>query len=268
MTEMSNQIHNVGVVGPNGFIGSNLVRRSGASAVYGRNDGEFLANSNHDLLICSGAPAEKWKANNDPGEDARNLELLAKNLSTAKAKNFVLISTIDVLGNGTDVIETEDISVYERDAYGLNRHALEIQVASEFPRSLIIRLPAMFGPGLKKNLIYDLLHYKKLPNLNSDSTFQWFDVREIWPTLLLALRENLQILHLATEPISVLDLVSQLEPSRLSEVIDPHSPIKEYSMKTEYSRLISDRDGPYLKSKLEVLSQIRAWYEAEKVSIT
>ena len=267
MIEMPNQINNVGVVGPTGFIGSNLVRRIGATAVYGRNDGEFLANSVHDLLICSGAPAEKWKANNDPEEDARNLESLAKNLSTAKAKNFILISTIDVLGNGTDVIERDDISLYERDSYGLNRYALELQVASEFSRSLIIRLPGMYGPGLKKNLIYDLLNYRELPNLNLDSTFQWFDVRDIWPTILLALREDLRILHLATEPITVRDLVSQLEPSRLNEFIDPHLQTKEYSMKTEFSRVISDRDGPYLKSKAEGLSQMHSWYESEKASV-
>jgi nucleoside-diphosphate-sugar epimerase len=254
----------VGVVGPKGFIGSNLVRRSNASAVYGRKDGTSLASSNHELLICSAAPAEKWKANKHPDEDKRNLTELAKNLSKAHAGSFVLISTIDVLGNGADLVESANASNYEKDAYGVNRFEFELDTVHTFPNSLVLRLPGMYGPGLKKNVIFDLLNTNELPRINPNSTFQWFDVRDIWPTLILALRENLKILHLATEPISILELVTHLEPSRASELNSSDLGIKEYSMKTEFSRLIADRDGPYLKSKMEVLSQIKNWYDSEK----
>jgi nucleoside-diphosphate-sugar epimerase len=254
----------VGVIGPKGFIGSNLARRSNASAVYGRNDGTSLASSNHELLICSGVPAEKWKANKHPEEDKRNLVELTKNLSTANAKNFVLISTIDVLGNGADLVESDNVSNYEKDAYGINRFEFELDTVRTFSNSLVLRLPGMYGPGLKKNVIFDLLNANELPSINPYSTFQWFDVRDIWPTLILALRENLKILHLATEPISILDLVTHLEPSRTTELSSSDLGTKEYSMKTEFSRLIADRDGPYLKSKMEVLSQIKNWYDSEK----
>ena len=263
---MVKKIQNVGLVGPNGFIGSNLARRSAASAVYGRNDGAKLANSEHEILICAGAPAEKWKANRYPEDDSKNLEVLAQNLSTSRAKTFVLISTIDVLGDGARNVETDDVSLNEKDAYGLNRYKFELDVSAMFENVLILRLPGMFGPGLKKNLIYDLLNKKDLPNINSNSTFQWFDVRDIWPSILVALREDIKLLHLATEPISVLDLVTRLEPSRITEFDDSQTEVKEYSMKTAFAGVIADREGPYLKSKNEVAAQIESWYEYEKTS--
>ncbi|WP_417196808.1 RHS repeat domain-containing protein, partial [Akkermansia sp.] len=47
-----------------------------------------------------------------------------------------------------------------QDAYGKNRYQLECWVRKHFPSSLIVRLPALFANGLKKNFIFDLMHPK------------------------------------------------------------------------------------------------------------
>ena len=87
-------------------------------------------------------------------------------LSTVKAKHFILISTIDVYSSFIPSPDESSIPDETRqDAYGKNRYQLECWVRKHFPSSLIVRLPALFANGLKKNFIFDLMH--PLPSMIS-----------------------------------------------------------------------------------------------------
>lgn len=66
------------------------------------------------MLICAGAPAEKWKINQEPEADKQNLEILKQALLSATVGKLVLISTVDVYKspngmNEDDQIETEGL---------------------------------------------------------------------------------------------------------------------------------------------------------------
>ena len=54
------------------------------------------------------------------------------------------------------------INPKKNDDYGRNRYYVEKFVNSHFANCTIIRLPSLFGKGLKKNFIYDLLHCPKI----------------------------------------------------------------------------------------------------------
>ena len=82
---------------------------------------------------------------------------LVETLAKARIGRLFLISTIAVLadpGGGA----LEDTEAFETTTpYGRNRRALEIALGTRFD-TVVMRLPALFGPGLKKNFLFDLRH--------------------------------------------------------------------------------------------------------------
>ena len=83
---------------------------------------------------------------------------MINNLKAAKIKKFILISTIDVYNNPSKVDENTIINIDKLHPYGKNRLYLEKWVKKNYSNYLIVRLPALFGLGLKKNFIYDLIN--------------------------------------------------------------------------------------------------------------
>ena len=113
-------------------------------------------------IYCAGLPAEKWKANKFPAKDKRNAFKLINNLKKTYCNKFYLISTIDVHKSN--------------ETYGKNRLMFENYIKLNFSNFLIIRLPGVFGSGLKKNIIFDLLNKKNLEKISSYDYFQWYDL--------------------------------------------------------------------------------------------
>jgi len=98
-----------------------------------------------------------WVADANPEVDRANLQRLAFHIESASVDRLILISTIAVLDD-VSAGHTESGACYETvKAYGRNRRELELRLM-EHPGAIIIRLPALFGPGLKKNFIFDLMN--------------------------------------------------------------------------------------------------------------
>ena len=116
-----------------------------------------IAGEHFTTLICAGAPATMWAANADPEGDRSNLRRLADRIATARFDRLVLISTIAVLDD-VGAGYTESSARYESDkAYGRNRRELEVTLV-ERHGAIVLRLPALFGDGLRKNFLFDLLN--------------------------------------------------------------------------------------------------------------
>jgi hypothetical protein len=108
------------------------------------------------------------QANRDPAGDAARIDALIGTLREIKAERFVLISTVACLANFR--AESEEQALFEADTpYGHNRRKLEAFVAGRAEPSVIVRLPALFGPGLKKNFLFDILN--PLPSLLTSADF-------------------------------------------------------------------------------------------------
>ncbi|MDR0999866.1 MAG: sugar nucleotide-binding protein [Clostridiales bacterium] len=157
------------LVGDTGFVGGNI-------AVCHKFD--MLCNSKNissaygvepELLVYAGVPAEMFLANKDPNEDKAITENAAANIHKINPKRLVLISTIAVLDNPVSVDEDTPIDGNNLTAYGLNRLSLERLAADSVADCHIIRLPALFGKGIKKNFIYDMINF--FPTLLTETRY-------------------------------------------------------------------------------------------------
>src|SRR5262249_35175102 len=149
-------------------------------------DIEEIAGQAFDLVVCSGAPAAKWKANRDPEQDRRCLDRLWANLDRVDAAKVVLISTVDVYARPVAVDEDADVDQGHATPYGQHRHKLECRIADRFD-ALIVRLPGLFGPGLKKNVIHDFLSGHELHKIDSRAVFQFYPLSRLWSDIEVAL---------------------------------------------------------------------------------
>jgi nucleoside-diphosphate-sugar epimerase len=244
------------LVGWTGFVGGALLPRVRPVARFRSTDIENLPDADVTEIVCAGAPAEKWRANADPEVDWAGISRLIQGLDRSRATSCVLVSTVDVYADSTGADESVPADTDQDQAYGRHRALLEEFVTRRFDDALVVRLPGMFGPGLKKNLVYDLIHQQEARFAHEASTFQFYDVRDVWGHVLLARDAGLSVLNLATEPVSAAHV------ARECFGVEYHCqdrPQVDYDLRTKYAPEIAGRDGPYLRSSGEVLAGIRAW---------
>ena len=158
------------LIGYTGFVGGNLVRQMDFDDLYNSKNISQIENKSYDIIICAGVRAEKYLANKYPEQDLEQIQSLIDLLGTVGCAHFVLISTIDVYNNPSDVDEDTKIDETTLHAYGKNRLYMEKWAAQKFAKHTIIRLPALFGTGLKKNFIYDCM--TKIPTMIMQAKFE------------------------------------------------------------------------------------------------
>ncbi|HTE44880.1 MAG TPA: hypothetical protein VK636_06520, partial [Gemmatimonadaceae bacterium] len=130
------------LIGHTGFVGSNLLRQRSFDAHYNSSNIEEIGGRTFDLVVCSGARAEKWLANAEPKRDLENIERLAGALEQVNARKVVLVSTVDVFMNPVDVDEGSPVLQDGLHAYGRHRRLLEERLSSRFDTT-VVRLPGL-----------------------------------------------------------------------------------------------------------------------------
>ncbi len=145
------------LIGYNGFVGSNLCQQFSFSDFYNSKNIQEIKGRHFDLIVCAGIPSTMWLANTRPEEDLEQILKLTNLLRTCTCERFILISTIAIYDASKKGMTEDSIDMLERQAaYGKNRYRAEREIVNAFPQHHIIRLPALFGPHIKKNFLYDL----------------------------------------------------------------------------------------------------------------
>ena len=103
-----------------------------------------------------------------------------ENLRRIAPKELVLISSIAVYADSRGKDEDSPMPTSGLPAYGRNRLQLETWVREDFPAALIVRLPALYGRGLRKNFLYDL-HTVTPPCSSRTNTPRWPRAARLWP---------------------------------------------------------------------------------------
>jgi nucleoside-diphosphate-sugar epimerase len=245
------------LIGHSGFVGSNLRRAAPFDVLIDSSNVDEMRGRSFALVVCAGARAEKWKANQDPAADLAGIERLASVLREVRAERFVLVSTVDVFEVPAGLDESAPADA--RHAYGRHRRMLE-QLCEDRFAAQVLRLPGLFGPGLKKNAVYDLLHDNQVEKIHPGSTYQFYDVRALWEDADIAHRAGIRLLHLATEPVAMGDIAARCFGRELRA---PAGMPARYDVRSRHAHLWGGQGG-YLRSREEVLRGLERFVREEQ----
>lgn len=247
------------LIGHTGFVGGSLLRQTRFDACFNSKNVPEIRGQSFDEIVCAGTPGVKWKANKEPGVDRASIQLLIDCLSQARASSFVFISTIDVYPVAREVDEDTPIDLEQTNPYGRHRLLVEDFARTHFATT-VLRLPGLFGPGLRKNVIYDLLNDNCLDAIDPASIFQFYNVERTWKDVEVARSNGIELVNVATEPISVEELAHHCFDRTLPATAQP--PRARYDMHSKHGRAWG-QVGPYLYGKEQVLGEMKRFVDGE-----
>lgn len=250
------------LIGFSGFVGSTLLKQAPFEALFRSTNIHEIEGQSFDTVVCAGAPAQKWIANSEPEADRRIIEGLIAHLKTIQCSTYILISTVDVFKNPVGVDEASPVNEQGLHAYGLHRCLLEQFVERHFPRHLIVRLPGLVGPGLRKNVIFDFLNDNNQHAIDSRGVFQFYPMVRLWADIQTALNAGLQRVHLTAEPVSVADVSLQGFGKPFDNCLE-NTPAS-YDMRTRHAQLFG-ASGHYQYSAEETFQAIRDYAQSEPI---
>jgi len=251
------------LIGHTGFVGGNLQRQDAFDLTYNSSNIRDIEGRSIDRVVCAGVSAVKWWANKNPEEDWSRIRELIDRLSKVEAGCFTLISTIDVYNPPREVTEDHRPDEATLHPYGLHRLRLEDFVRRRFSRSHIVRLPALFGPGLKKNAIYDLMNDNMTEVINPASSFQWYPLRRLKADLELVETNELGLINFATQPITMREIHQRFFASCAMGA--KASAEARYDMRTKHSTIFG-RGDDYMLSRDDVLAELSIYLSMESVT--
>ena len=200
-----------------------------------------------DLLVCAGVLAVKWLANKEPDADRAGIARLTNALAEARAREFVLISTIDVYPDpAAGLDEGAAISAMPNHAYGRHRLELEQWITERFANVRIVRLPALFGTGLRKNALYDLLHDNMVGSINPAGVFQWYPTWRLWDDIQTVRGADLKLVNLFPPPVAMSQIIAAFFPG--AQVGPEARPAPQYDLRTRHADLFGGRNGHILSA--------------------
>jgi nucleoside-diphosphate-sugar epimerase len=248
------------LIGFTGFVGTTLLKQTQFDDFYRSTNINDIKGKKFDLVVCAGAPAQKWIANADPKGDQEKINSLIRCLDGIECKTFVLISTVDVFKDPTGVDEKSVIDVQDLHAYGLNRYRLEQFVAGRFPQHLIVRLPGLVGPGLRKNIIFDFLNDNNISKIESRSVFQFYPMVNLWADINTALENKINLVHLTAAPVSVAQIAR--DGFGLDFTVQQAAKPVAYDMRSVHGALFGGSEH-YQYSVRDTLQAVRHYAQSE-----
>jgi hypothetical protein len=246
------------LLGHRGFVGGNLALHFPEALGAGRGEIGELHGNTFRHIYCAAPQAKKWWANQNPEQDRHEVAQLIASCRQLKVDGlFYLFGTVDVYDPPQNVDERDRPSLSSH-PYGANRAWLENELFDHFGAQLrIIRLPALVGHGLKKNIIFDLLNDNNIDQINPNSYFQWFNLSLLPDVIAFAsgLRGS-PFLNVVSEPLPTPLILDRWFPESKASVNWQAAPLR-YDIRTIHGRdgsvyfytleeVIEDHLGPYI----------------------
>jgi hypothetical protein len=250
------------LIGFTGFVGGTLRRAGEFDLLINSKNTDDLRGRSFDLVVCAGVPATKWLANAEPENDRNAIARIRDALDATEIKELILISTIDVYCDPSASFDENDVIDASRNhPYGKHRFELERWTAKRFQKTRIIRLPALFGDGLKKNVIFDLLHGNQTEKINPLSVYQWYPLRRLAADIERIRASDIDLINLFPEPIRTEQILDAFFPG--AKVGPRTTPAAGYGLRTRYAEIF---DGPpgYMLDRIAVLGELAEFIGRER----
>lgn len=265
------------LIGHTGFVGGVLDRARRFDHRFNSRTFRDMAGRRFDEVVCAGVSAVKWWANQNPEADWAAIAALRDVLATVETARFTLISTVDVYARPVAVDETTPVPA-EGHPYGRHRRLFERFVEERFGPErvgegasgegasgacMVVRLPGLFGQGLKKNLIFDALAGGDLSGFHRDSAFQFYDLDRLADDLDTARAAGLRLVNLAVEPVTVRQALRAVDGRDWTR--ETEAPPLRYDMRTVHAATWG-LDGPYLQTAEDCLARIARFADAARAA--
>ncbi len=250
------------LIGYTGFVGSNLLDASPFDDVYNTKNIGDLAGREYDLVVSSGNRADSHRINQQGAEDLAEIDELVDTISSARIGKLVLVSTVCVFPWGGAPDEDAPLSTDELTPYGANRLHQERRLTAAFD-TLVVRLPQLYGPRLRKGVVYDLANDYRVEHIDPTMQFQHYDVRRLWGDITTALDAGIPSLNVATPPLSNAALAADVFGRDISGQTPPATPspfarMYTRNMTTKHAELFG-ATGPYLETAEDEIAGLRAF---------
>jgi nucleoside-diphosphate-sugar epimerase len=179
------RIKTIGVLGGEGFLGSQLVEffsKQGMKAqAIGKGNYKDLTGAEFDILVNANGNSKKFWANQNPQADFEaSVKSVENSIKDFHFQKYIYISSSDAYPDHHDPELSIESAVIDRsrlEAYGLHKLMAE-DLVSQLTDFVILRCSAMVGPGLKKGAVKDILDQSPL-FITSDSRLQFISTLAI-----------------------------------------------------------------------------------------
>jgi NAD dependent epimerase/dehydratase family len=259
------------LIGYTGFVGCNLAASHQFTGSYNTQNIGAIRGRSYDLVVSAAARADSHRINGDGAADLAEIDDYLAILSTVEAAKLVVISTVCIYPGGTSPDETSPLSTDGLTPYGANRLHMEQTLAERFD-TLAVRLPQLYGLGLKKGIVYDLLNDYRVGYIRPQGRFQYYDLRRLWDDIQIALRANLRTLNVATPALTSarvalecfgVDIADQAPPGAES----PFAQMYTRDMRTIHADLFGGPSG-YLLDEAAEIQALQAFVREQRAART
>ncbi len=159
----------IGIIGFEGYVGSSLyeecMKRDWNVVGINRKNYSDKINDHYDILINTAMPSKRFWALKNPLEDFdASVRLTAEIIYKWDYRKIIHISSVS--------------SRCQLDhPYGLNKKCAENLVLDSNKNNLVIRLGSMFGDGLDKGILVDLINNNEI-FISGESRYNFIDIKK------------------------------------------------------------------------------------------
>ena len=166
---------NIALIGYKGFVGSAIFKKIKAVGI-DRNNYERMKENEYDIIINCAMPSKRFWALNNPLDDFKaTVGLTADIFYNWRYKKLIQISSVSA-------------RCQLDHPYGVNKSAAESIVLSN-KNNLVLRLGALFGEGLDKGVIFDMLNGNEIFVLG-ESRYNYISTEKVADIVLSKLNES------------------------------------------------------------------------------